>query len=160
MRMHRVLAGCALSGLVLSGCRGSPTPFANADREAIQLAVDNFTKAVLAGDFATAASEYADDGMLLPPNAPIVQGRPAIESFAASFGKVTTFNEKIVELEARGDLAYARLTYDLAMTPPGSAAALNDTGKLILIFRKQINGSWRVWRGIWNSDVSIKTVAG
>ena len=158
MLIHRTLAVCALSGLALSGCRRSPAPIANADREAIHLAVDNFTKAVLAGDFATAASEYAENGMLLPPNAPIVEGRPAIESFFARFGKVTTFNEKFVELEASGDLAYARLTYDLSMTPPGTTARLNDTGKLILIFRKQINGSWLVSRGIWNSDVGIKTV--
>ena len=47
MLIHRTLAVCALSGLALSGCRRSPAPIANADREAIHLAVDNFTKAVV-----------------------------------------------------------------------------------------------------------------
>jgi uncharacterized protein (TIGR02246 family) len=158
MLIHRSLTLFALAGLALSGCEGTPAPIANADRDTIRLMVDNFTKAVVAGDFATAASYYAEDGMVLPPNAAPIEGRPAIQSFLASFPKITTFNQKIVELVASGDLAYARLTYQLSTMPAGATAPLNDSGKAIIILRKQINGTWLITREILNSDLAIKTV--
>jgi ketosteroid isomerase-like protein len=113
---------------------------------------------MLAGDFATAASYYTDDGMMLPPNAPVIQGRAAIQSFLAGYPRITAFKQDIAELEASGKLAYARLTYTLTMTPPGARAPLNDTGKIIIIMRKQTNGTWLTTRGIWNSDLTGRTV--
>src|SRR5512132_2467470 len=111
MLTHRMLAVFALAGLAVSGCQGTPAPLADADRETIRLAVDNFTKAVLAGDFATAASYYSEDGMMMPPNGPVIEGRAAIQSFLTGYPKITAFNQKIIELDAASDLAYARLTY-------------------------------------------------
>jgi len=95
---------------------------------------------------------------LLPPNAPAIDGRAAIQSFFSSYPKISAFTQKIVELQASGELAYARLTYDLTMTPAGAKAPLNDTGKTILILSKQINGRWLTTRAIWNSDLTARTV--
>ena len=156
MPIHRSLAAFALVVLGLSACQHAQ--LADRDRDAIHAAVENFTKAVLAGDFNTAASYYTEDGMMMPPNGPVVEGRPAISSFLAGFPKITAFSNNIVELEAKGDLAYARLTYALTMMPPGAKAPLNDTGKLIIIMRKQPNGTWLTTRGIWNSDVTGRTI--
>ena len=158
MPINRTLAGFVLAGLALSGCQGVSTRLADADRDAIHMAVDNFTKAMLAGDFATAAGYYTEDGMMLPPNAPVIQGRAAIQSFLAGFPKIVAFKQDIAELEASGRLAYARLTYTLTMTPPGAKAPLNDNGKIIIIMRKQTNGTWLTTRGIWNSDLTGRTV--
>jgi uncharacterized protein (TIGR02246 family) len=158
MLIHRTVAVFALAGLAVLGCEGTPAPLADVDRDTIRLVVDNFTKAVLAGDFATAASYYSEDGMMMPPNAPVIEGRPAIQSFLTGYPKITAFNQKIVELNAVNDLAYARLTYALSMMPPGARAPLNDAGKVIIILRKQINGTWLTTRGIWNSDLTGRTV--
>ncbi len=157
MPIHRRLAVFALAGLALFACQRVSARLADADRDAIHLAVANFTKAVLAGDFTTAASYYAEDGMVMPPNAPVVQGRAAIATFLASFPKITAFTQNIVELEANGDLGYARITYSLTTMPPGAKTPLNDTGKVIIILRKQINGTWLTTRGIWNSDLTGRT---
>jgi uncharacterized protein (TIGR02246 family) len=158
MAVHRGFAVFALAVLGLSACQRVTERLADADRDAIHVAVNGFTKAVLAGDFNTAASYYAEDGMLLPPNGLVVQGRPAISSFFAGFPKITAFTNNIVELEANGDLAYARLTYALTTMPPGAKVPLNDTGKVIIILRKQINGTWLTTRGIWNSDITGRTI--
>jgi uncharacterized protein (TIGR02246 family) len=157
MLTHRAVAVLAIVGLSVSGCQKVSTRIADADRDAIHLMVDNFSKAVVAGDFATAASYYAEDGMVLPPNAPIVQGRAAIQSFLAGFPKIVAFKQDIAELEANGDLGYARLTFNLTTTPPGARAPLNDTGKAIIILRKQINGTWLTTRAIFNSDLTGQT---
>jgi uncharacterized protein (TIGR02246 family) len=158
MRIHRRLALVALALLGLSACQGGGSGLADRDRDAIHTSVDGFTKAVLAGDFTTAASYYTEDGMLLPPNGPVVEGRPAISSFLAGFPKITGFTQNIVELDANGDLGYARLTYALTTMPPGAKAPLNDTGKVIIILQKQLNGTWLTSRGIWNSDLTGKTI--
>lgn len=158
MLIHRRVAAFALAGLALSGCQRAPESLADVDRDTIHLAVDNFTKAVLAGDFATAASYYSEDGMMMPPNGPVIEGRAAIQSFLTGYPKITAFSQKIIELEARSDLAYARLNYELSMMPPGAKAPLNDAGKVIIILRKQINGTWLTTRGIWNSDLTARTV--
>jgi uncharacterized protein (TIGR02246 family) len=156
MPIHRRLAVVALAVLGLPACQGG-SALADRDRDAIHASVDGFTKAVLAGDFKTAASYYTEDGMLLPPNGPVVEGRPAISSFLAGYPKITAFTQSIVELDANGDLGYARLTYALTTMPPGAKAPLNDTGKVIIILRKQLNGTWMTTRGIWNSDLTGRT---
>ncbi|MFL5638555.1 MAG: YybH family protein [Gemmatimonadaceae bacterium] len=158
MLTQRTLGFFAVVGLAFVACTKTPAPVANADRDTIRLMVDNFTKAVAAGDFATAASYYAEDGMILPPNAPTIEGRAAVQSFLTSFPKITGFTQRVVELETNGDLGYARLTYQLSTTPPGAKAPLNDTGKAIIILRKQINGTWLTTRAILNSDLAIKTL--
>jgi uncharacterized protein (TIGR02246 family) len=156
MPIHRKLAAFALVVLGLSACQRAR--LADRDRDAIHASVDNFTKAVLAGDFNTAASYYTEDGMLMPPNGPVVEGRPAISSFLAGYPRITAFSQNIVELEANGDLAYARLAYAVTTMPLGAKAPLNDSGKLIIIMRKQPNGTWLTTRGIWNSDLTGRTI--
>jgi hypothetical protein len=42
--------------------------------------------------------------------------------------------------------------------PPGAKAPLTDTGKIIIIMRKQPNATWLTTRGIWNSDLTGRTV--
>ena len=154
-RAHVVLAFAALPVL---GCGRTSSRLADADRDSIHMEVDNFTKAMLAGDFATAASYYSEDAELLPPNAPVIEGRAAIQSFFTTYPKISAFTQKIVELGASGELAWARLTYELTMTPAGAKAPLNDTGKTIIIMRKQLNGTWLTTRAIWNSDLTARTV--
>jgi ketosteroid isomerase-like protein len=80
--------------------------------------------------------------MVLPPNGPVVQGRPAIERFFSGFPVVTTFRQEVVETEGVGNLAYAM--------------AKSDVGKVITIWRKQPDNSWLVVRGIWNSDTPMR----
>lgn len=158
MPVHLRIAVVAFAGLALSACQPLSERIADADRDAIHAAVDNFTKAVLAGDFTAAASYYAEDGLMLPPNAPLVQGREAIARLLAGYPKITAFTQNIVELEANGDLAYARLTYSLTTMPPDAKAPSSDTGKIIIIMRKQPNATWLTTRGIWNSDLTDRTV--
>jgi ketosteroid isomerase-like protein len=157
MLTHSGVAFLVLAALSVSGCQKVSTRIADADREAIHLMVDNFSKAVVAGDFATAVSYYTEDAMVLPPNAPIIQGRAAIQSLLVGFPKIVAFKQNIAELEANGDLAYARLTFNLTTTPPGAKSPINDTGKGIIILRKQINGTWLTTRSVFNSDLTGQT---
>src|SRR5438105_13870890 len=99
MAIHRTLLVLALTTLSLPACRRAPSSLADVDRDMIRTAVNDLTKAMLVGDFATAASYYSEDAEVLPPNAPAIQGRAAIQSFFSSYPKISAMTQKIVKLE-------------------------------------------------------------
>src|SRR2546430_12852572 len=115
MLVRRILALFAFLVPALPACRPGPAPLTDADRNAIRAVVANFDKAVLAGDWPAVVSVYAEDGMLLPPNGPAVQGRAAIRKFFDGFPKITAFRQSVVEIEGQGDLAYPRGTYQMTI---------------------------------------------
>ncbi len=139
--------------LVLSlGCQG-PAGLSEADRTAIRQGDENFVKLANAKDFKGAAALYAEDAILLLPNQAAVQGRAAIQA-ALETSPVSNFQLQILEIEGGADLAYERGTYSETATPIG-AAPIEDRGKYLTIWRKQADGSWKMLRDIWNSDLPL-----
>jgi uncharacterized protein (TIGR02246 family) len=98
------------------------------------------------------ASLYAEDAVMLPPNAPAVFGRDAIRS---SFREMFAAQDLKVEVEAletvvEGDLAYVAGRYRM-WTGDGT---LVDRGKYVEIWRA-VNGEWLIHRDIHNSSLPI-----
>ena len=154
MLVRRLLAPLMFLPAALSACQTRPAILTDVDRNAIRAVVTNFDKAVLAADWPAVGSVYTEDGILMPPNAPVVQGRAAMQKFFAGFPKITAFKESVVEIEGYGDLVYPRGTYEMTMMPPGAKMPLTDMGKVLAVWRKQPDGSWRVARVMWNSDLA------
>jgi ketosteroid isomerase-like protein len=140
--------------LVLSiGCQG-PAGLSEADRTAIRQGGENYAKLLNAKDWKGLAALYAEDAMVLPPNQAAVQGRAAIQASLEAPLPLSNFQTRSLEIEGRGDLAYSRGTYSLTVTPAG-AAPIEVRGKYLTIFRKQADGSWKMLRDIWNSDLPL-----
>ena len=154
MLIHPMLAALALTGLTVVGCQRGPARFTDADRTAIRTRIADFDKAMLAANVPAIMSAYTEDAVLLPPNAPMVRGRAAIQKFFEGFPKITEFKQSADEIEGQGELAYPWGTYETAMTPPGAKAPLKDRGKVLGVWRKQADGSWLASRVIWNSDLT------
>lgn len=96
---------------------------------------------------------YSEDAILYPPNAKSVMGREAIIVFYQNYPPMSDFNQVIEEMEVLGDYAYLRLNWSI----PIKQTELNsyiDTGIIFCIMRKQDDGNWKIWREIWNSDIS------
>jgi uncharacterized protein (TIGR02246 family) len=155
MSTSRVIlaVGVVASLGLAAGCRQPAAEgFPEADQAAIRQATASAEKAVNARDFAAWAATYAEDAAMLPPNAEAVQGRAAIQAWAEAFPPVSDFRLQQLDLDGRGDLAYVRGTYSMVITPPGAAPA-TDRGKYLEIWRKQSDGSWKIARDMFNSDV-------
>jgi ketosteroid isomerase-like protein len=45
-----------------------------------------------------------------------------------------------------------RARYEATITPRAGGAALQETGKHIVVYRRQADGSWKVLWEIWNQD--------
>jgi ketosteroid isomerase-like protein len=157
---HRTLAVVLLSAVALSACEQAPAPLTDADRDTMRAVVAGFDSKVLAADWPAVVAVYSEDGILMPPNGPAVQGRAAMQTFFSAFPKLTAFKQTIVEAEGTADLAYVRGTYEMTMQLPGSTTPVTDTGKVIGVWRKQADGSWTVVRVAWNSDLPLPTPPG
>jgi ketosteroid isomerase-like protein len=135
------------------GCQ-KPAGLSEADRTAIRQVWQDDMKLMAAKDWKGDLALYTEDAIELPPNQAAVQGKAAILAFDESFPPISNFQEKSLELEGQGDLAYDRGTYSMTITPPG-AAPIEDRGKYLSILRKQADGSWKFLRVMYNSDFPL-----
>lgn len=125
-----------------------------ADEQAIRGHVDHWLQLVEAKDAAGIAELYAEDGTVMPPNAPIGKGRAAIQqtwaSMMATPGFGLTFTPEQIFVSSSGDMALDRGTYSLTVAPGGTTQT--DTGKYVVVWRK-IGSEWKVAADIFNSDL-------
>ena len=125
-----------------------------ADRAALEAVARKYETAFSAGDADALVALHADDAIRMPPNAPLVMGQEAIraayqttfEQFAA---KITLSLE---EVEVAGDWAFVRGGATVTLTPKAGGEPLQDEGKYLSIRKKQPDGSWKIFRTIWNSN--------
>ncbi|HEY2812365.1 MAG TPA: nuclear transport factor 2 family protein [Acidimicrobiales bacterium] len=100
------------------------------------------------GDAAGVASIYSADARVLPPGAPAISGRDAIESFVKDFvatGAQLSFN--LLTAHESGDLCAAVGEFDMQI--PG---APDDHGKYIEVWQRQ-GDTWLIVDDIFNSSV-------
>ena len=124
------------------------------DEQEIRAQVDQWLQLVKAKDASGIAEIYAEDGAVMPPNAPIGKGRAAIQQTWASMmrtpGFDLTFNPEQIVISSSGDMALDRGTYTLTVAPAGRTQT--DTGKYVVVWRK-IGGDWKAVADIFNSNL-------
>lgn len=126
----------------------------SADEQAIRGHIDRWLQLVKANDAAGIAELYAEDGAVMPPNAPIGKGRTAIQQTWASMMRTPGFGlsfvpEQIV-VSTSGDMALDRGAYSLTVV--ADRTNQTDTGKYVVVWRK-IGSEWKVAADIFNSDL-------
>ena len=164
--MTKSLLLLSVTALLLPACQAGDKPASNtaevnstaaldagADEQAIRGQVDRWLQLVKAKDAAGIAELYAEDGAVMPPNAPIGKGRAAIQQTWASMmntpGFGLTFVPEQIIVSSSGDMALDRGTYQLTIAPSGRAQ--DDTGKYVVVWRK-IGNEWKATADIFNSD--------
>lgn len=149
-----------LIGLVvvlIGACRVTPPTLSTADKAAIRAVNDSFVEYVRANRDSAMASLYTRHAVYMPPNAGIVEGRPAILADFQAGPALPDFTLTSVDIDGRGDLAYVRGTYSFAMPAAAGRPAQSDHGKFLEIRRQQPDGKWLISAAIYNSDVPIST---
>jgi ketosteroid isomerase-like protein len=107
-----------------------------------------------AGDLDAVVNHYRGDAILLPPNANVVTGSPAIRAWYEQ-GLFRHFRCEVSfdadETEASGDWAFARGYINGRLNPKADEPLIKLHEKFIMILRHDHNG-WKIARLIWNSD--------
>ncbi|HZP22290.1 MAG TPA: DUF4440 domain-containing protein [Terriglobales bacterium] len=103
-----------------------------------------------------AAAFVAPDGAIFAPNAPAAQGDAAFRNMAAEMFKLPdvklSWTPTLVEAAKSGDLGFSSGTYEFSFKDP-SGKTIDDKGKYVTVWKKQADGSWKVVRDIFNSDL-------
>lgn len=125
----------------------------SAEAQKIKELDQQWVQAVGQKDAAATAAFYAEDGRIMPPDAPASVGRDAVQKTWAGFLKLPdlslTFAPDTVAVSGDGTIAYDIGSYDMAYT--GDSGPVKDHGKYVVVWVKK-QGQWKVMADIFNSD--------
>ena len=132
-----------------------PVPVVDTAAEEVKLKADALSWFELynKGDVDGVANLYAEDALLMPPNAPAQTGRPAIRNFfatdiaATKAGGLTLRAATVTGVGVSGDSGWISGTF-VVLDASGKTI---DTGKYMSVHKK-VGGSWPYTRDIWNMD--------
>lgn len=100
-------------------------------------------------------SFYAEDGSVLPANAPKATGKEQIRAVWAhlltELKADVSFAPTKIEVSKSGDLAYDIGTYELKVKDP-QGKAVTEIGKYVVVWKKQPDKQWKVMADIFNAD--------
>lgn len=152
----RVLLAAVVSLVINSGCHSGS---AQSDLEAINELQRLVDSAIIAGDSEAYVALITDDAVLLPPNSPPVSGKEAIrawnERMSAQF-RIERYEPVDDEVIVMDGWAFRRARFTWTVSSAGGGAPVTDSGKFMIIYQRQPDGSWKVARDIWNSDIPAR----
>jgi uncharacterized protein (TIGR02246 family) len=149
-----VLAGVV--ALAAAGVSAQQPKAAGGDEAAIGKIRAAFQTAAGTQDGAAIAKLFAPDGVEMPPNAPAAKGRPAIEAFHKAFGQQWMMHGMTITstgLKVSGDVAHDVGTYKQSLMPMKGGPVADDTGKYVVLLKKDASGAWWITHAIYNSDL-------
>jgi uncharacterized protein (TIGR02246 family) len=118
-----------------------------ADEAAITAAGVALGQAAAAKDIDQCMSFYVDDPVLFVPGAPAVVGKDALRKVWQQFFNVQALKLEtsglIIDVAGSGDLAFERGSYSNTITD-AKGKVTTETGKLVLVWKKQADGSWKI----------------
>ncbi len=130
------------------------------DEEAVTEAVlanwDEYEASILAGDPDRWIALWAEEGVQLPPGNPPVVGKEAIYERISADLETFEYSEFVInneDVEVNGDLAFARGIYVVTLAAKEGGDPISVDGKYMTIMRQQPDGSWKIYRDIFNSNV-------
>ena len=145
-------SSCLVLGVAFLFSAAALSQAASPDEAGIRAQTTAWEKAFTAGDAKALAALYTEDAILMPPGAPPVNGRAAIQEFfvkdvaaAKAAGAVFTLNPK-TDVGVSGNMGWESGTYKVTVK-----GAVVETGKFLSVSRKK-DGKWLYLRDTWNAD--------
>jgi uncharacterized protein (TIGR02246 family) len=126
-----------------------------ADVQAVKKFVDDYVKAVNAGDAGAITAMMTDKSIFADPNVPVAVGKEAIRSLNQGYFDQLKAEQtaSVEDVRVVGDLAVARGTFTWKAMPKAQGlAAINDRGSWIAVYARQNDGSWKQDWVVGNSD--------
>jgi ketosteroid isomerase-like protein len=95
------------------------------------------------------------NGVQLPPGVPAFEGIDEIRTSITTQHQTFDFQRFRImnkEVEVQGNLGFARGNYSFASTPKEGGDQVDFAGKYLTIFRRQSDGSWKIYRDCFNPN--------
>ncbi len=159
-RLQHAMVAAALIGLTACAPAAPPAVDKTADEAALRATSTTWAAAYNVGDVDKLVPLYAEDGVLMPPNAPVASGPAAIRAFltkdtaAAKAAGMKMVLGSATTVGISGDLGFESGSY----TVTDAAGTAVDSGSYLSTSRR-VNGKWLYVRDIYNSDRPLPTPA-
>ncbi|OGS55270.1 MAG: hypothetical protein A3K60_05045 [Euryarchaeota archaeon RBG_19FT_COMBO_56_21] len=116
-----------------------------------------FSLGIRTRNLTTIEQLYTEDTVLMPPNNDMVKGRRGTREFWSAAIKMGLKSATLSTIEAQrcGDEIREIGIYRLRIVPEHKKA-YEDVGKYLTVWKVQSDGSWRLQKDIWNSDLPKK----
>jgi ketosteroid isomerase-like protein len=90
----------------------------------------------------------------MPPGIPALTSKSSIAADFKAFFESNTATHRTFDADRRiaGNFAIERARYEATISPRDGSAAVREAGKHVVVYRRQTDGSWKVFWEIWNSD--------
>lgn len=112
---------------------------------------------VAAKDVKAIADLYAEDGLIMPPNATQAEGPEAVgkvwESITQLPEVAMSFEPTTIEIAQSGDMAYDIGTYSLSFA--ADQGQVEDEGKYVVVWVKE-GDDWKVAADIFNTNQPLQ----
>lgn len=124
--------------------------------EDLQKPNKEFAAAINAKDLARLGAAYTDEAVLMPPNGQIVKGKAQIQAF---WKELIDQGMRVESMTSSGSAGSGAWGYDSGVAElrfaPAFGSPVLDTIKFVTILERGADGTWRIARDIWNSDLPI-----
>ena len=146
--MKKLFSVCLLTLLAVSA------QSADSALESVAAASRAWDEAYASGDATRLAERYDDQAVSMPPGLPVLASRSTIQDDFKAFFDSNTATHRTFDADRRiaGEFAIERARYEATIRPRDGSAAVHEAGKHVVVYRRQTDGSWKVFWEIWNSD--------
>jgi ketosteroid isomerase-like protein len=157
--VRTIAGGLLLAGVLILACcttMGKAKP--QADVAAIEKIWESYTTGANTGNVDLWMSLWDENGIRLAPDVPAAHGKaqilPGMQKALGAFNiKIDIKREEIVVLD---DYAFSSGTFTRRMAPKAGGPETFFDGKFLTVFKRQPDGSWRIFRDSFNSNVPPK----
>jgi ketosteroid isomerase-like protein len=144
--------------IVLTGCSEHKIDTKAEGDNLMQISRD-WAKSAATDSIEKTLGYWADDAVIMSPGQPPLKGKKAIREMIESTSKIPGFKiswEPLsVSVSESGDLAYMIEKNQITVND-SSGKPINEFNKVVTIWRKEANGSWKNIVDMWNADPSQK----
>jgi uncharacterized protein (TIGR02246 family) len=157
-RCMMLLLLAVVGGAFVSSCATTTAPGRDADVAAIRQIWANYVAFAEKGDATAWLGLWDKDGIQLPPGA-AARPRPQLDTVVpAAFKARSDANTMKMVIDAQeitiaDGWAYSRGVYTQDLTNRTTGAVAHVDGKFLTIFKRQPDGTWRIYRDCFNSNV-------
>lgn len=153
MRLQRTMFILFLS-VLLFGCTQAPQVDLDAERASLQAAVEAYHDAGSTLDTEALLMFYAEDSRIIAPDEDEVRGLEDIREWLNGMLELTNFEVVFetpnIQVSTAGGYGYSLATATMSFDDP-DGEHISDTVRLLHVWEKYPDGSWKVVVDIWNS---------
>jgi uncharacterized protein (TIGR02246 family) len=115
-----------------------------------------FAKAFNAGNAAQVAALYSKDAILMMPETPTYKGTRGVRAHAQAAIDAGWRNMKFKTIKSGSDGDFAFNIGSASIDQPSGGGTAKVKGKYLDVYRRQKDGSWKIFATMYNTDKPAK----